>query len=361
MALKLDIAANTRLAQSQVKDLGEALEDVADALDDVAKDGDKAGGKLEKSFRDMVRDADKATRDMGDAADKIGRDYEDAGRDIKKGVGAGLDDVKSEAGQSGREAAASFSGEWTDVGDFVQETVANGFSGFGPIGAAAGIAAAAGIGVITQTILGQQEAADELKARLSSAYQTAAEEGRTYLDTAQIIAEASDLMFNKDRAEEWKQVQEDAKTLGMDVYDVIAANAGESSKQRDVQERINALVEEQLATGKETEGIVGNVALGVQGIKRRWDDVIKATDTERERAEALTNVVKRSEEEHRGQINRTADTASRRYEGLARQYGADIRATVRYDVDDSAVRNYMPPRKLGAVQYLPSTRTDRWV
>lgn len=308
MALKLDIFANARQLISEMKRSSASVEDISDALDDMARDGDDAADKLEGSFKDMARDAKRA------------------GDDIADGVGGGLKDLKGEAGQSGREAAASFSGEWGDVGDFLQETVANGLGGFGPIGAAAGIAAAAGLGVVTSVITAQQEAADELKARISSAYQTAAEEGRTYLDTAQIIAEASDLMFNKDRAEEWKRVQEDANLLGLDLYDVIAANAGELSKQEEVQKRIAALLEE-------TDGAASDYAGKLILASERWGRVNEDTETAKRKSQELAEIQKRAEQERRDQIERTARVAGERYEGLAQKYGQKI--TIPIDADTS--------------------------
>lgn len=313
MALKLDILANTRQLISEMRKGGASVDDVSDALDDMAKEGDRAGDKLEASFRDMARNAKRA------------------GDDVKTGVGGGLRDLKDEAGQSGREAAASFSGEWSDVGDFVQETVANGLSGFGPLGAAAGIAAAAGIGVLTSTILSQQEAADELRDRLSSAYQTAADEGRTYLDTAQLIAEASDLMFNPDRANEYKQLVADSKNLGLDLYDVIAANAGAQDKQREVQERVNDLLrdyKEDAADGQVENDLVGPLI----ELSDRWRTVIDLTEQEQEKARQLSEIQKQAEQDNRDQIERSARAAQERYEGLARSMGMNpIRLKVQLD------------------------------
>lgn len=149
MALKIDIAANTRQAATQVKSLGDDLETVVDALDDVGRGGDRTGDKLEKTLKDVERRA------------------KDAGDGIKKGLGGGikegLDEAKNEAGQSGREAAASFGGGFEDIVDFVQETAANAFSGFGPIGAAAGIAVAAAIGTLMSNAATAQEKLNEAR------------------------------------------------------------------------------------------------------------------------------------------------------------------------------------------------------
>lgn len=340
---EIDMALNASGVAKGSNDAEKALKKLEDAVSDIGSGGARDVDDLEDALKDAQRETNELADDSKDAGRDIERAYKDAGDGIKKGVGDGLHDAKDEAKQSGREAAASFSGEWDDVGDFLQETLANAFGGFGPLGAAAGIAAAAGLGVITSTILGQQEAADELKARLSAAYQEAAEEGRTYLDTAQIIAEASDLMFNKDRADEWKQVQEDAKQLGLDVYDVIAANAGETEKQREVQERINALVDEAKGKYGETDSVVGNLGQSVLGIENRWRDVISATEEEKAKAEELAGVVAQTEGEHREQIERTARVAGERYEGLAAKYGHPIQGTVQLDIDDSKIRNYRPP------------------
>lgn len=306
------------------------LEDAEKALTDLGRS--RGPEQLERDMKDAQKQTERLADETKATARQIERSYRDAGRDIKKGVGDGLKDAKQEATQSGRESAASFSGEWTDVGDFLQETVANGLSGFGPLGLAAGIAGAAGIGVITETILGQQEAADELKARLSSAYQEAAEEGRNYLDTAQIIAEASDLMFNKDRADEWKQVQADAKQLGLDTYDVIAANAGQTDKQREVQQAINALLQQAKDDYDETDSIVGNVGQSVLGIENRWREVIDATEEEKTKARELQEIVAAAEEDRRNQVNMTADTAERRMRAL--QTGASNPIRIPVELED---------------------------
>lgn len=312
---EIGIAADTKAFDQGIRSgVIEPLEDAEKALKELGKS--RGPEELERGLKDAQKETEQLADKTKDTAREIDRQYKRAGDDIKKGVGDGLKDAKTEAKQSGRESAASFSGEWTDVGDFLQETVANGLSGFGPLGLAAGIAGAAGIGVITETILSQQEAADELKARLSSAYQEAAEEGRNYLDTAQIIAEASDLMFNNDRADEWKQVQADAKQLGLDTYDVIAANAGQTDKQREVQQAINALIQQAKDDYDATDSIVGNVGQSVLGIETRWREVIAATEEEKTKARELQEIVAAAEEDRRNQVNQTADTAERRLQAL---------------------------------------------
>jgi hypothetical protein len=304
-----------------------------EAADDALKDLGKNRGpeELERDLKDAQKQTKELASETKDTARQIERSYKEAGQDIKKGVGDGLKDAKQEAGQAGREGAASFSGEFSDVGDFIQETAANAFGGFGPLGAAAGVAAALGIGVLTAEITKQQEEADELKARLSDAYRTAAEEGRNYLDTAQMIAEVSDLMFNEDRAEEWKRVQEDAKQLGLEAFDVAEARAGSTDKQRDIQERVNALLADEnnyTTTLREGQHLLND---DVADLAKRWGTVITETEKQQQRAEQLAEYTNRAEEENRTQIKRTQDAAQARYDGLAEKYRNPIMLKVGVD------------------------------
>lgn len=151
---KFTLLSDVRGFLKGTTDVEQALDDVADSLDDLARDteadADKAADALERKFRDAF---DEVKTDAKDAGKKIGDEVEDGTRRASEGV----DDFKSEAKQSARESAASFSGEFEDVGDLVQETLANALGGFGPIGAAAGIAAAAGFGALMAKLEEVQE------------------------------------------------------------------------------------------------------------------------------------------------------------------------------------------------------------
>lgn len=152
----IDILMNTREVQRGAKDVAAALDDVADAADDIAREGAQGTDKFERGLRDLVqaaRPAEKAVKDVGDAADKAG---DEAKRGFKKAA-EGTSEFKDEAQQSAREGAASFSGEFDDVADYIQEVLANALGGFGPVGAAAGIALAGILG----TMLAQTQAAQD--------------------------------------------------------------------------------------------------------------------------------------------------------------------------------------------------------
>lgn len=251
MAINIDIAANTRQFQSSVKDVSKSLDDVADSLDDLARDSqksaDKAGDSLEKGIKDGAKDAEKAVDKLEKTFKELADEAKDTGRDIEKGIGdgtkdgtkeagEGLEDLKDEANETAREAAASFDGSAESIVDAFQEVAANAFAGFGPAGALAGLAAAAGIGVVTSVLQQQQEEADALKEALAGAYQSAVEEGRAYLDEAQIIAGVNDILFNPDKKSIYEMAQRDAETLGVTLNDVLRAQAGD-------EEKINMLIE----------------------------------------------------------------------------------------------------------------------
>ncbi|GAA1938209.1 hypothetical protein GCM10009775_32860 [Microbacterium aoyamense] len=299
---------NKALKQDVIK----PVEDAAKSLDELGDEGDQSGRKLEAALRDASRASDKLDRSV---------------KDTSKGV----DDLKGEANQTGREMAASFK-EPADALDAVQELAANAFQGFGPAGAVAGLAAATGIGLVTSEIIRQQEEAEKMRERLTSAYADAAEEGRKYLDQAQITADVHDLMFNPDRASEWKQIQADALRLELDRGTLYAANAGDLDAQRIVNERIRDLMKEQVDAQKaNAEGAVA-VDPELQKIVSRWDAVLDATNKAKQGTEEYSAYVAASEAANREQIDKTARVAGERYAELAAQYGAGITVPVRADL-----------------------------
>lgn len=208
-------------------------------------------------------DLDKGANDLDDLGDSAGRvekrlgDFEDAARttarrvvdafqDISKGsrqhlrddldddldkAAHGLDEFKDEAKSSGREAAASFGGGFEDIGSFIQETAANAFGGFGPLGAAAGIAAAAGIGIITKAFGDSKEKAEEARAAVSDWIQA-------YVDGLGTIQEATIqanlAKFAEDGGKKLRELGDAARDAGVNVADYQRAQAGDIEAQRRV-------------------------------------------------------------------------------------------------------------------------------
>lgn len=188
MAIDITFIADVFPFTKGVKNIEEALDDVADSLDDVANDGDDTGDKVTKSFREIAREAQRASGSI----DKDMRDGFDGAKD-------GAEDFKQEANQTAKESAASFDGSAESIIDSFQEIAANAFAGFGPAGAVAGLAMAAGIGLAVKGFQDNQEAAEELKQKVAELTEQYIEAGRIgsvsledYIDAIKTLASETD-------------------------------------------------------------------------------------------------------------------------------------------------------------------------
>lgn len=156
-----------------------AIEDAADVFEDFARDADRATSDVGDGIADGIDDGtdtaakalDRLERKMRDAADDGAKGFKDTGRDIGDNVRDGTDraeeglgEFRDEAGGTAREVAASFDGSADSIAGGFQELAANAFAGFGPAGAVAGLAAAAGIGIVWSKF---QEDAEKAKARVN--------------------------------------------------------------------------------------------------------------------------------------------------------------------------------------------------
>lgn len=208
-----DVADELEDVGTESADAARDIEKVTDELKRVAAEGKDAERELARidaelaknKFDEYGRDAKAAAAKVDDAFDAMARSARDGRRkidaELEKAGDEGFDDFKDEANSSGREAAASFSGGFEDVTDTIQEIAANAFAGFGPVGAAAGLAAAAGIGILTKGLQDAADRANETKDRV--------------LDLAGAIAEAGGTIAGVDitsRIREWSLAVIDNKS-----------------------------------------------------------------------------------------------------------------------------------------------------
>lgn len=148
------------LASDARKAADDAGDNLAEGVEDGAKDASDALEKVEKSFREVAAAARKETADMGT----------DLGTSVRKGTdeaGEGLSEFRDEANSTAKESAASFDGSAESIVDSFQEIAANAFAGFGPAGAIAGLAIAAGIGLGAAGIEKNKERTEELEQKTS--------------------------------------------------------------------------------------------------------------------------------------------------------------------------------------------------
>jgi hypothetical protein len=276
--ITLDVLANVRDFQKGTDVAGDALDDVADALDDVVRDGDRASERLERSFRDIARAGSKAGDDVGD----------DLRRGFKRAED-GAEEFKDEAQDTMRETAASISSV-EDGLDAVQEIAANAFAGFGPAGAAAGLVAATGIGLVTAEIQSQIDKAAEFRDALTSAYKDAVTEGRAYLDEAQIIAAVHDIMFDEDKKSQYEQAIRDAETLGVTINDVLRAQAGDEEKINLLREAGRQLAEDSLDPKRTGVELTLAEAAELGHAVQRAEELKKLRDENVQRAERALEI-----------------------------------------------------------------------
>lgn len=200
---------------SGAEKVADSYSDIQDSLKDTAKAGDTAFEKLEESAEDAAkvvdRDLTKALKDVEEQAKTTGRTV---GKSVKDGTdkaGEGMEELKGESASTAKEAAASF-GSIEDAADAMQEVVANAFVGFGPAGTAAGILAAAGIGLAVSALQDNAEKINENKERVVDMAKTIAENGGA-LRKADYIQAMEDYGYSIVDTKEWLDIfQEDAIT-----------------------------------------------------------------------------------------------------------------------------------------------------
>jgi len=266
MAFKITLLSDVRSVLRGTSDVEKSLDDVADSLDDLATNtaraSDDAGDALERSFRDAL---DKVKKETKDTSRKMGDDLKDGTRE----AGEGFDDLKDEAAGSAREAAASFSGEFDDVADYVQEVLAQALSGFGPIGAAAGLAAAAGIGILVAGLQDAAEKAEESKDRVLDLADAIADAGgnpSAIRWAEQLRDTMKQIVDTKEWYEFWQNSPVDkltdwsrkAREFGVSMSDIMQAQAGNADAQR----RVNETMDEFIAKNTEIRQVkdeYGNV------------------------------------------------------------------------------------------------------
>lgn len=215
------------------------LEEASDAFDDLEKAA--KGANVERE----LEKAQRATEDLGDELDdardnlkRLGYDGRDAGDDVKRGMKRaedGVEEFKDEANSTAREAAASFDGSAESIADVFQEIAANAFAGFGPAGAVAGLAAAAGIGLAVAGFEQMDEASEESKERANEWADSYIEAGGRVLDFQQTIARVQEITTKR-----YDEATKNADLWGVSVETAISAMAGSGSAIDEVTRSVEA-------------------------------------------------------------------------------------------------------------------------
>lgn len=204
-----------------------------DAVDKLEQLGNTGGPEeLEKSMGAAQSASHRLKKEIKETADTLDQDFRKGYRRLKESSDdgtrraiAGMDNLKDESKQSLKETAASIRSV-EDGLDAVQEIAANAFVGFGPAGFLAGSIAATGIGLVTSAMQTAQQAAADTKRRITDMYRDAVEEGKAFIDEAQIQAAVIEIIFGENQ-DAYNQARLDARNLGIDSQTVIRAMAGD--------------------------------------------------------------------------------------------------------------------------------------
>lgn len=264
--MKLDMSVDSSKAVRGIDHVSMALADVVDDLEKVEKESGDTERDLVQDFKRIAQEAEKA----GDRAGKGMSDGIRRGARDTRGAGGGFSEFKDEALQSGRETAASFGGGFQDVTGLIQEISANAFRGFGPAGFAAGLAAAAGIGLISAAFESAGEDAEKARQRVNDLvgelYQshgdvgaidtfeklkTLLEEPPQGLDFFENIQNEIDKAFGGGLKDRYQQLIGYSEDYGLSVEDMMQAFSGSDS--RTALRVISDLTEQQRKLNKQRE------------------------------------------------------------------------------------------------------------
>lgn len=257
---------------SNVRDFLRGTGDVENALDDVASGLDDMASEAEDAARTSARSLD----DVTDALDDVGRDSQDAGRDLARGLEDGadsgtdaaqrlersfrdsLDRVRTEASDTGaavardmddgttrasegmtqlgeegaanaREVAASFDGSAESIADGFQGLAAEALGGFGPAGAVAGVAVAAGMGMAMAATERAKEEAQETAEAIAEIAGAMIDLGDTTRGPEQVRDALKDAAGEAEDGtitlQKWSETVNDA---GLDFSDYAGGMAGDA-------------------------------------------------------------------------------------------------------------------------------------
>lgn len=242
---EIGIAADTSgLEKSISNGLVEPLEDAAKAFDKV--ENAAKGADLDREIDKAAKATDKLDDELDDTRDslkRLGYAARDAGDDAHRGMNRAEDGVEEfgrEAESTAKESAASFDGSAESILDAFQEVAANAFAGFGPAGAIAGLAIAAGIGIATQAFQDAEEAAEELRQKANEYANDAIDAGvsaQKWLTTSdQVVERIRELQDTKDNGfrlwfmedpdelEKWTKALKDTGRATDDVEKVLSSS-----------------------------------------------------------------------------------------------------------------------------------------
>lgn len=310
-----DFLTGKNRAKDELKDLERGIDGVKDASDAQAT-----------ATEDGFRDVEQAAKDAGTAAGDLADGVDDVGTATD-----GLKDKGSDALEGLKGGFLALAGVAGGVAGIVQQA-------FG-----------AAVDFVKGKFEEQQKAAAELKESLVGAYRAAAEEGNRYLETAQLIANATDIINDPSRR---KKAEADASTIGVDTNTYIRALAGDYEALQVVIEQTKRAEEERREAGaSNTQERAESLAEKnrIAAIQRQLDLLKQAHEEGQANAEQTIAVASELEAAELSRIQKTRDADQARYEAAAANLAAlqetKVSVPVEFDVDKSKVERYIADLK----------------
>jgi hypothetical protein len=239
---RLDLVTETSDIKAGFKDVESALKSVEGSLDNVGEQGDETSDKLTRSFADAARETKKESREM---AKGVNTSFDK----MEKGSSKATDKMATSSASKAREVSASFDGSADSVVSGFQGAAAEMFEGFGPAGAVAGLAAAAGLGLITKSLTDSKEAAEEAAETTWSMAQEMVSAGLYMFTEAQKL-NLFDELVGDEKAR--KKIQDDLDEVGVSWTDFIAAQVGLGDMRETTEKKIMGFYQDQRDTLAET-------------------------------------------------------------------------------------------------------------
>jgi len=302
------------------------LDAPARALEDLGRTATGTGTDLDKFDRNMKDSADAAkvtARKIDTAFDAIAASSKASSRKVDVDtdkVGDSFRDVRDEANDTAREMAASFDGSSGSVIDAFQELGANAGAAFGPVGIAAGAAAAVGIGLI-------RDEAEKIKTLASEMVQAFADAGGKLTDE---VIDAKVLQFASEDPAGFAREKQLIDDLGLSWKDYARAKAGDPAASDRITQALaganSALTDQAAAAGSASgkmyaqQGIISELTKNVGISTAAYDLARQATNDYSSAMDGSAIAAKKATEK-----------AATSWDTLTATYGDDIIGKIKVD------------------------------
>jgi len=246
VAIKIEFLSDIKDLLRGTNKVADELADVADDLGDLGKAGDKSGdqladgmkqaGKGTQALQDDLKDTGRAAESFQDKAAAAFKHTADQAKDSGKQIGSatkegtdkageGLGELKESADSNAKEVAASFDGSMDSIAEGFQGLAAEALSGFGPAGAAAGLAVAAGVGIAMAALQGEADRVNELGEAVSE-LATEVRDAGGHLEDVDFSARMADWGLSIQDTKEWFELFQDKALTGLEKIQQQAQDAG---------------------------------------------------------------------------------------------------------------------------------------